>query len=360
MPLHLVTGYKGEAHITPSDIGALNAGLFGDSDYVMFSGNKFAASILSNNAVRILDGDLMIQGRHITLKKDTYEDITINNGTIGKNRNDLIVIRYTLDTASGVENAEFAVIQGEETAGTAADPEHTTGDIFSGGCTLHEMPLYRIPLTELTVGTPEPLFKLRGSMDAGLIFKGWNPLSSRAEDTPEKWKELGSGIWMIDIADIIIGQPNQYGFLYNTVCYGEIAQIFVVQASGATYRRNANGIGWYGTDWKEGTWRLISDEETRPVAYSEYWGTGAYGEGNPNSLSFNFVPKFLVVASASSFNMIIAVGGEIYAPSVGSWWDSSAFVRTTWDGNTITWYSVKNELHQLNQSGHKYLYFAIG
>lgn len=359
MPLHLVTGYKGAAHITATDAGALNAGMFGTGEYVLDSGNKFAASVLSSNAVQILDGDLMMQGRHITLKKGTSEDITINNGTVGMNRNDLIVIRYTKDAITGIENAEFAVIQGEGTRGTASDPEYTTGDILSGDCTLHEMPLYRIPLTELVVGTPEPLFKTSGAVGNGLLFRGWNPITSKSEDTPEKWRDLGTGIWMIDLADIIIGQPSQWGFLYNTVCAAEVSQIFIVQASGETYRRNANGIGWYGTDWKEGTWQIIYDAATHPVAYGEYSGNDNFGESVPNTLTFNFEPKFVVV-QAPYVNLMILVRWVEQAQTNQSSENSNQTVRVTWEGKTVKWYSTFNSTEQLNDSGGKYRYFAIG
>lgn len=159
MALDLVTGYKGAAHITAEDIGAFNAGIMGSGDWVLTSGNKFAASLISNNTVKILDGDLIIQGRHVCLKKNTYEEVIIENGETDKNRNDLIVARYTKDSTNGIENVEFAVIKGENSASEASDPEYTTGDILSGGCTLHEMPLYRIKLNGLTVGEPEVMFQ---------------------------------------------------------------------------------------------------------------------------------------------------------------------------------------------------------
>lgn len=158
MSLHLVTGHSGKAHITAADQGALNACMFGTHDYVLNSGNNFAASVITNNQVRIADGELMMQGRHVRLAKGTYEDVVIENGTQGMNRNDLIVVRYTKNTDSSIEVTELAVIKGTETTGTAVDPEYTTGDILSGDV-LHEMPLYRIPLTGLNVGTPVLLFK---------------------------------------------------------------------------------------------------------------------------------------------------------------------------------------------------------
>lgn len=158
MALHLVTGYKGEAHISAEDIGAFNAGTFGSGEYVLNTGSKLAIEGIDNNNFKILDGDVMMQGRHITLKKGTYEQITINNGETGQKRIDLVVIRYTKNEQTGVENVTFAVVQGEPTTGIPTDPEVTTGDILSGNCLLHEMPLYRVTVTDYVVGTPEALF----------------------------------------------------------------------------------------------------------------------------------------------------------------------------------------------------------
>ena len=164
MSLHLVTGYAGKAHVTSADQGAFNAGVFGTGEYVMYTGNKLSAQVISNNQIRIFDGDVLMQGRHICIKKNTYEDVAIANGLSGLNRNDLIVLRYTKDANTGVENVAFAVLQGVSTEGTASDPAHTTGDILSGECLLHEMPLYRVKLTGLNVGTLVPLFSVVGNI----------------------------------------------------------------------------------------------------------------------------------------------------------------------------------------------------
>lgn len=295
MALHLVTGFKGEAHITPEDVGAFNAGTFGAGDYVLNIGNRFEAEVVSNNVVKILDGDVMMQGRHITLRSGTHEELNINNGEIGMNRNDLVVVRYTKDAQTGVENAELAVVQGTSTEGVAEDPEITTGDILAGGCLLHEMPLYRIPLNGFVVGEPEPLFKFAYSLHkhGGLLFRGWNPLASIDEDTPQKWVELGNGIWMVDIDEKIIGQPFRWGFLYNTVSSsGEVAQTFVKQSSGETFRRNANNSGWYGSAEKEGTWVAMYDESYFPHITGTYSGNGEESQ----FVELGFTPSAVYVA----------------------------------------------------------------
>lgn len=159
MSLHLVTGYAGGAHVTAGDHGAFNASIVGAGDYVLESGNKLSASIMTNNSIRILDGDLLIQGRHVNLKSGSYEDVTINNGSQGMKRNDIIAVRYEKNISNGVESASFVVLQGTSTSGTAADPELTTGDILAG-TTAHEMPLYRVRLNGLNIEAVEPMFEV--------------------------------------------------------------------------------------------------------------------------------------------------------------------------------------------------------
>lgn len=157
MSLHLTTGYRGTAHVTSADQGAFYAGIVGAGDYVLETGKQFEARIVSNNSIRIFDGDLVMQGRHVTLKNGSYEDVAIANGSQEMNRNDLIVARYKKNITSGVETVSFVVLQGVPSAGTASDPAYTIGDILSG-YSVHEMPLYRVKLSGLTVEAVEPLF----------------------------------------------------------------------------------------------------------------------------------------------------------------------------------------------------------
>ena len=92
-----------------------------------------------------------------------YTDVTIANGTQGMNRNDIIVRRYKKDESSEIESTEYAVIKGTPNAGTAVDPEVTTGDIRSGA-TLHEMALYRVKITGLNITAVEPMFNILKNM----------------------------------------------------------------------------------------------------------------------------------------------------------------------------------------------------
>ena len=157
MSLHLVTGYAGVEHITSADAGSYNAATIGPGQYVLEMGNQFAASAITNNIVRILDGDILMQGRHIRLEYNTHEDVLIENGSQGMNRNDLIVARYERNSGNGKESVSFIVIRGAETSGTASDPAFIQGNILAGDL-INDMPLYRVSLTGISVTAITPLF----------------------------------------------------------------------------------------------------------------------------------------------------------------------------------------------------------
>lgn len=156
--MHLVTGFAGKEHVTATDHGAFNAALIGTGQFVLDKGNVLEAQIISNNKIRILDGELMMQGRFVRLEPGTYVDLSIENGSQGTVRNDLIVARYTKNTSTGVEEVNLAVIKGVANASNAQDPSYTKGDITNGEATTNEFPLWRIRINGINVRTPERLF----------------------------------------------------------------------------------------------------------------------------------------------------------------------------------------------------------
>lgn len=156
--LHLVTGYAGEEHVTSSDEGSLNAALMGEGQFVMERGNQFAASIISNNKVRVADGDILMQGRHIRLKENTYVDLNFDNGTQGYKRNDLIAVRYTKDSTTDKEEANLVVIKGTPSETTPVDPEYLSGDIIHEHALKNDMLLYRVPFDGLNIQPIVALF----------------------------------------------------------------------------------------------------------------------------------------------------------------------------------------------------------
>ena len=158
MSLHLVTGYAGAEHIQSQDQGSFNIAAFGPGEYVLDHGNKFAAVLLAGNTVQIKDGDLLMQGRHLRLAAGTTEEVTIDNGTSGMLRRDLIVARYTKNNSTGVETVAFVVIKGTEASSAPVDPEYNTGTITDGNDLINDMLLYRVTLNGTDLTLSDPLF----------------------------------------------------------------------------------------------------------------------------------------------------------------------------------------------------------
>jgi len=155
--LHLVTGYAGVEHVSSDDQGSFNAAMMGSGEFILDRGNQFAASIISNNKVRVSDGDMMMQGRHIRLKENTYVDLNFDNGTQGYKRNDLIVVRYSKDSTTDIEQAELMVIKGTPVESNPVDPEHIIGNIITDHALQNDTVLYRVPFDGLNI---QPLVKM--------------------------------------------------------------------------------------------------------------------------------------------------------------------------------------------------------
>lgn len=159
--MNIVTGYRGEPHITSQAAQAFNQGTIGTGNYVFNIGEKFSATLADVNTVTIADGEAIMQGCHFRIEPGESETVNIANGTTGMNRKDLICARYTKDSATGIENVELVVIQGEESSSTATDPTYNTGDILDGDSPI-DFPLYRVDLAGLTP-TLVRLFSIRKS-----------------------------------------------------------------------------------------------------------------------------------------------------------------------------------------------------
>lgn len=157
--LHLVTGYAGVEHVTSNDHGSLNAAIMGNGEFVLERGNQFAASIQSNNKVRVLDGDMLMQGRHIRLKENTYVDLNFDNGTQGYKRLDLIVVRYSKSSTTDVEEANLVVIKGTPSETSYNVPDKITGDILNESALENDTVLYRVKFDGLNIQPLEKVFE---------------------------------------------------------------------------------------------------------------------------------------------------------------------------------------------------------
>ncbi len=157
MGMKIVTGTTGEPHITSDDDGALNMCIFGNLNYVLSTGEQFAYNLNSSTEIRIKSGNLIMNGRHARIQYGDYEDVSIDSGTQGVNRKDLIVARYTRE--NGIESIKLAVLKGAETTGTPVAPAYTVGNIYTSA-SVSEMPLYEITLSGVNITAVTSQFTL--------------------------------------------------------------------------------------------------------------------------------------------------------------------------------------------------------
>lgn len=180
----LVTGYAGVQHITSDDAGSFNVAMFGNGQLVMDRGNKFTATIENDNLIRIADGDALMQGRHIRIKTNDYEELDISRGVSGCVRHDLVVITYEKNEITSVESAKLEVLEGVPVADdTEIDPSYTVGDLLNGDIK-NQMPLYRVIVEDYTIKEVQPLFETTSSFKT--ISDG---ITKQVEDEKIKWNE---------------------------------------------------------------------------------------------------------------------------------------------------------------------------
>lgn len=155
MGIKIVTGMTGEPHITSDDDRALNLGIFGKDSYVLPVGDILKLEMVDVNTARISCGDIVMKGCHARIPARDYEEVSIDNGTNGYNRIDLIVAQY--ERNAGVESVTLQVIKGTPSTGTAVQPDYTSGSIY-WGTTKDCFPLYSVTLAGINISGTTKLF----------------------------------------------------------------------------------------------------------------------------------------------------------------------------------------------------------
>lgn len=146
MAFEIVDGMTGTKHISSDDLSALNVATIGKADCVLHYGDNFKLTMASANSATLGTGVGMVGGKRFWNQAAT--SLTVQSGTQGQKRNDLVVARYA-KTSAGIESITPVVIKGTPTTGTAADPEVTANDLK----------LWRVQLDGISVGEPVKLFE---------------------------------------------------------------------------------------------------------------------------------------------------------------------------------------------------------
>lgn len=186
MAFEIVDGMTGTKHISSDDLSALNIATIGKADCVLKYGDDFKLTMASANSATLGTGVGMVGGKRFWNQAAT--PLTIQSGTQGQKRNDLVVARYA-KTSAGVESITPVVVKGTSTTGTAADPKVTANDLK----------LWRVPLDGIHVGEPVKLFDPMASLAtledsvsrAPKVFVGNKMVNFDSQNYTTLWDKAG-------------------------------------------------------------------------------------------------------------------------------------------------------------------------
>lgn len=132
--MNIITGYRSEAHITAQMDRDINRGIFGDGAYVanLANGDTLQAFVQSANIIAIGAGLIIGQGCVGEIPHGTNEAVTIQNGTQGMQRRDLITAYYERASGTGIENMRLRVLTGTPAVSNPTRPSYSSGDIVDG------------------------------------------------------------------------------------------------------------------------------------------------------------------------------------------------------------------------------------
>jgi len=244
--IELVDGKAGVAHISSEDKAIIHQAKFSKSDVVFDWGDAFKCSMSSPNRATIGTGCASIQGLdwHITVA----ESVTISNGSQGVKRNDIICAHYHRDSKTGNELVELTVLKGTPNATTAADPTIPSGKILSGAVDAY-MPLWRIPLDGITVGTPVRLFTPKGALwDSVTLYNadGFVVIKAGILMLVKFSGAIGVGSWDAKQCKYVLPEAYRPPIEVNSMCYvanGQTARTLIVQANGIIRVANMGSTG---------------------------------------------------------------------------------------------------------------------
>lgn len=113
---------------------------------------------------------------------------------------------------------------------------------------------------------------------------------------------------------------------------------------------------------------LIDTLETNSVKITagSYVGTGTAGQSHPNTLTFGFSPKLVIIRYSDANNPkgFTAVYGNTAVICDGD--QNYNMVALSWGSNSLSWYATDSvsssdkPYYQMNREGFTYYYIAIG
>lgn len=161
--MKIISGKTGSPHVTSQQFRQIFEGIIGDESCILPCGENLAPELQTNNSLKIRSGLMYHHGNVSTVELGTYDEVTIQNGTQGMKRIDLVVNRYTREEESGTEKNEWIVIQGTPHASSPTVPDYTEGNLQDGDL-VDDCPYLEVHLDGINVTEVKQLLSVANAM----------------------------------------------------------------------------------------------------------------------------------------------------------------------------------------------------
>lgn len=162
--MKIVSGKTGTPHATSEQFRQIIEGTIGQGSYILTSGENLEPELSSNNMLKIRGGMMSHHGNVSCVELNTYDEVTLTNGSQGVKRIDLIVNRYTRNDETGLEKNEWVVIIGTPDATNPKVPEYIAGNLQNGDLT-DDCPVFEVHYDGINVTEVKKLLPVMSNLD---------------------------------------------------------------------------------------------------------------------------------------------------------------------------------------------------
>lgn len=231
--MKIMTGKTGAPHVTSQQFRQFVESTVGQKSYILASGENLEPELQTNNLLKIRSGMMSHHGNLSVVDIGTYDEVTIQNGTQGMQRIDLVVNRYTRNEETGIEENAWVVIQGTPAASDPQVPEYTEGNLQEGDL-VDDCPVFEVHLNGINVTEVVKLLEVSPdipTLNASLADSGWIEMTSSISFAEKPmFRKIGKTVY--------VGGTIRYsdnGIFRNDEIIGDIPSEFIPSSSYGAY-----------------------------------------------------------------------------------------------------------------------------
>lgn len=216
------------ADVSAENMAAAMHAMIGSSG-ILNRFNNLTCTKITDNIVRLDSGVYSLRGFLLHVEPGTTVNLTIDSGTAGQKRNDLVVAELVKGGGgTGIDTLQFKVLKGESTSGIAVDPTLTQQDVNATGITCQEA-LYRVKLDGVTITAIEVIASLIGNAASlATAIENRTVVETGGNDTDGYYTKFGNGDFkyfgVIDLSgSFTTGSSASFTKSLPVTCIGRIS-----------------------------------------------------------------------------------------------------------------------------------------